>query len=918
MTATARLRGGLVDRHDELEALDGLIGAARAGSSGVLVLKGESGIGKTALLDEGGDTAAGMQLLRVSGIESEFGLSFAALHHLLLPLLDRVDDLPGPQRDALASAFGRREGAQPTAFLIGLAVLTLFANIGAREPVVCLIDDADFLDDASAEVLAFAARRLNADPVLMLFAMAGDGPAAWRFGAFPTLDIDGLSSEAARQLLDSAVGPALDRAVRERLVGELEGNPLALLEVAGELTPGQLTGASALPASLPLGERLETILLRRVRGLPDDSQRLLVIIAAERSGEPAVIWRAADLLGIDHRALVPAESLVRRGSQITFRHALVRSAVYTAAKESWRHDAHQALASSMDPVTDADRAVWHRATASPRPNETTAAGLEEAAVGAKRRGGYREASSFLELAARLTPERGERARRRFAAADAQLSAGGVDKASGLLLQTEVGELDELHQARARRLRATLALAQGVDSHASSLLLEAAQALERFDATESRSAYLQALTLTMFAGRVAAPDDVARTARAARDAPAVAPRRATSSDWLLDGYAYLLGGDYEHAAPLLRRGVHLSRRGDDVAVFGPSYQAAFVLWDDDALHALATNRVALARASGDLRDLPNGLSQLGAYEILAGRFDDAELRFVEADELARTTGNPGLLGNTQVGQLMLAAWRGDEARARDLAQVCAADGTARGLGAYVGYAKHAVAVLELGLGNYEAALHAAQDACLDALLETRTLPDLVEAAVRTGERKVAAAAVQLLERSARAGGTEWGLGMLSRSQALLASSANAEPFYGDAIERLNRSRATTMLARTRLVYGEWLRRRRRRRHARTELSAALESFEAMGASAFAQRAATELAATGERIRKRAPETTVVLTPHEWRIASLVGQGSTNSEVAAQLYISPKTVEYHLGKIFRKLGVSSRTQLANVLLTMSQDG
>ena len=906
----------LVDRAAECEVLDRLLDGAHTGSSGVLLLRGEPGIGKTSLLDYAIEAASDMRVLNVGGVQAEFDLPFAALQLLLTPISDRIEELPKPQRHALDAAVGRGAGAPSDRFLVGLAVLTLLSNAADEKPLVCAVDDVEWLDDASAEVLAFVARRLESEPLVLLLTCGDPAGGGLRFNKLPELEVNGLSEADSRELLSRAAGSGLGDEVRDRLVGELEGNPLALLELARELTAAQLSGSSPLPDALPLSARLEETLLRGVRALPSETQSLLLLVAAERSGEPDLLWRAADQLGISQSALGPAESVLRTGTQIAFRHGLVRAAVYASATEGLRRDAHLALAGAMDPVLDRHRAAWHSARASVGADESIAAELQASAETAMDRGGYPAAGAFLELSAQHTPKASRRATRRLDAVQAQLSAGALDKASTLLTQASADELNELQRAHARRLRASLAFARGENGHTWKLLLEAARELEPYDVWEARATYLQALTLTMFAGRLAS-HDVAETARAARAAPPVPASEATPTDLLLDGFALLFSESHARAEPTLRRAVEAVRDSGGLEAVGPAYQAAFELWDDEALYALATRRVELARTGGALLALPNALSQLGTYEVMVGRFDVAAATFDEGREISAATGDAGMLGKSDLGSLILAAWRGKEAEAKALAHECASDGAARGIGTFVGLAQYALSVLELGQGHYRSALSAAQGASLDALLVTRTLPELVEAAVRCGEAEVAAEAVDRLAESTLASSTHWGLGTLARSRALVAADADAEDLYLEAIDHLQRCRVTTQLARTRLVYGEWLRRAPRRREAREQLRAACEMFDGMGAGAFAGRAEVELAATGEHVRMRSPTTLQNLTPHEVRIARLAGEGATNLEIGAQLYISPRTVEYHLSKVFRKLGISSRVELPQALGDVKPD-
>jgi DNA-binding CsgD family transcriptional regulator len=869
------------------------------------------------LLEHAIGRASGFRVGRVGGVDSEFDLPYAGLHQLLVPFLDEIEALPRPQRDALASTLGLIEAQRSDRFLTALAVLTLLSNAARDTGLLCAVDDAEWLDEASAQVLSFVARRLLSEGIAMLFTFGAPFPTPTGLAPFRELSFEGLSQASSRKLLDEEVDGTLDSGVRDRLIVEVEGNPLALIELAQLLTPDQLGGLTPLPEALPLGDRLEKSLMRNVRGLSNDARSVLVLVASERSGDPGLLQRAADGLGLAQTAIGDAESVLRLGSQITFRHGFVRSAVYALASETSRRDAHLALAAAMDPVADQDRIAWHRATASADADETVAGDLEASARKARDRGGHAAAAAVLELAARMTPDPTRHATRLLVAVEAELNAGALQKAFALLSQVSSHLLDDGQRAEAQRLRGILELAGGADGGTSTLLLEAAQALAPFDPRKARDTCLDALATVMYAGRLAADGSVPEAVRVARSIAVPSKAKTTAADALLDGFATRFTEGSAAAAPALKRGIKLARKNGGVRAMGPAYQAAFELWDDGALHALAQRRVDLARGSGALIALPNGLSQLAAYEVIVGRFGAAEACFEEADEISEAIGSPGLLGQSGIGALVLAAWRGQEARARALAEACARDGAARGFGVFIGFAQSALSVLELSLGRYREAMVAAQDASLDPVLVTRVLPDLVEAAARCGEQQLAAQAAAELEESTTASGTDWALGTLARSQALLASGREAEALYREAVDRLQRCRATTQLARARLLYGEWLRRARRRMDAREELRAASQLFESMGALAFADRAQNELAATGERVHRRTPETLELLTPQESRIAGLVAQGASNSEAAAHLFISSRTVEYHLAKVFRKLRISSRSELDRSLREARQE-
>lgn len=911
----------LVDRAVECQVIDRLLEAARDGLSAALVLRGEAGIGKTALLDYTAESAADMRIARVVAVESEMELAYAAVHQLLAPVLHRMDDLPAPQANALAVALGIVNGVSPNKFLVGLGVLNLLAEMAREQPLVCLIDDEQWLDRASAEALAFVARRLGAEGIVLVFAVREPTEARVEpLDRLPELRIEGLPEQDARELMKRAVSGRLDSHVRDRLIFETRGNPLALLELAVELTPAQLAGVAALPEPLPLGARLEQSFIRRVRRLPTDTQLLLLLLAAESSGDERVLWRAAEQLGIAPEAVGAAESegLLHFG-RLAFRHPLVRSVVYRTAPMAERRRVHQSLAEATDSGSDPDRQAWHTAAASLGPDEDLAAELERSAHRTGERGGYAAAAALLERSARLTPDQRQRAERTLAAAQADLAAGAADKASALLAEASSQLTDASQRARAQRLRGELAFAVGQGGNTATILLKAARALEPFDARLARDTHLEALEAAIQAGHFGTSGGLLEAGREAAQAARSLESQGRASDLLLDGLASLLTQGHSVALPTLRGAIEQLRHGEDARLLGLGCQVAVELWDDEALHTLATRQVQLARDTGALTILPRALGESkAAYELLVGRLDAAEQCLDEGREVAKAVGNPALLGRLSSVEVQVAAWRGLESRARSLAETCAREATARGEGSIVRVVQYATAILEIGLGRYKAAFAAAREAREGDSLFAVTLPDLIEAAIRSGEPEAAAAAARELADAALPCGTDWALGLLARSRALLAPDGDAESLYEVAMHHLKRCRATPQLARARLLYGEWLRRARRRRDAREQLRAAYQMFASMGAEAFAERAAMELAATGKRARARTVETMGLLTSQEARIARLAGEGVSNPEIAAQLLISPRTVEYHLHKVFRKLGVASRTQLAHSMLESGDGG
>ncbi|HEX5437795.1 MAG TPA: AAA family ATPase [Gemmatimonadaceae bacterium] len=911
-------------RRSECASLDRLLEDVRGGQSRVLILRGDAGVGKTALLDYVAASAPEYRVARSAGVESEMELAFAGLHQLCAPMLPHLAHLPGPQRDALGTAFGLTRGAAADHFLVGLAVLGLLSRVAEEQPLLCLVDDAQWLDLASAQVLGFVARRFVAEPMALVLAVREPRDEVV-LENLPVMMVSGLNDSDARELLDSVVPGRLDERVRDRIVAETRGNPLALLELPLGLTAAELAGGFGLPDPRPLTRVIEQSFLRRVRSLPLATQRLLLLAAAEPMGDAPLLWRAAERLGIGSGASAPAVAggLMELGVRVRFRHPLVRSATYRAATASQRQEVHRALAAVTDARTDPDRRAWHRAHGSVGPDETVAGELERSADRAQGRGGIAAAAAFLERASALTPDPARRAARALAAAQAKFEAGAPNAADELLAAAELGPLDELQRARMARLRAHIVFVRSRGSDAPPLLLDAARQLETLDVGLARDTYLEALGATIFVGRLGAHGGAwaAEVARAAPPAPH--PPRAT--DLLLDGVATRFADGYRAGAEPLKRALRSLReqvargRGGimrwlwTACPVAPEPMAPD-LWDDEAWHELAIAAVRLARDAGALATLPLALSYLATVHVHAGEFDAASALIQEADAITESTGNAPL----RYTSLALAAWRGDATRTPKLIEAAVKDATARGEGRAIGLAGYATAVLYNGLGRYNAALAGARRACDhdDPGFYGWSLMELVEAGVRSGTHDVAANALRQLEERARAAGTDWALGTLARSRALLEDGQRADALYREGVERLARCRIIVHLARARLVYGEWLRRENRRVDARKHLRVAYEMFSRMGAEAFAERARGELLATGETVRKRTVNTHDVLTAQEALVARLAAQGRTNSEIGTQLFISPRTAEYHLRKVFTKLGINSRRSLRDTLHDSTQ--
>ena len=893
--------------------LDRLVAGARAGRSQALVLRGEAGVGKTALLDELAQRTPGFRVVRVTGAESEMELAFAGLHQLCAPMLDGLDGLPGPQRDALATAFGLSTGHPPDRFLVGLAALSLLSDAAEQQSLLCLIDDGQWLDRVSAQTLAFVARRLLAERVAMVFAVR-DASGNQELAGLREFVVGGLRDSDARELLDSAVAGRLDKRVRDRIVAETHGNPLALLELPRGLTAAQLAGGFALPDALPLASQIEQSFLRRVQSLPARTQQLLLTAAAEPVEDVPLLLRAAERLGIGPEAAAPAEAagLFELGARVRFRHPLVRSAAYRSANMAERQDVHRALAEATDPDADPDHRAWHRAHAAVGLDETVASELERSADRAQGRGGVAAVAAFLEKAAALTPDPARRIARTLAAAQAKFNAGAPDAADELLLVVEVGPLDELERAQAALLRAQIVFARSRGSDAAPLLLDAARRLEPLDSGLAREAHLEALGAVIFAGRLGGRPGLREAAEAARAAP-TGPQPPRPTDLLLDGVATRFTKGYVAGAPPLRRALQALEReagsGDGdimrwlwLACPVAPEPVAPELWDYETWRELATRAVRLARDVGALTVLPVALSYRAGVHVHAGEFAAAGALIEEADAIARATGNAPL----RYTSLMLDAWRGEESQALRTIEAAVRDATARGEGRALGLAGYATAVLHNGHGRYEVALAHAQQACSheDLGFFGWSLVELIEAAARSGAAEAAESALRQLEGRSLAAGTDWALGILARSSALLSEGHAAESRYREAVDRLGRTQIVPQLARAHQLYGEWLRREHRRIDAREQLRIAHDMLSRIGAEAFAERARRELLATGETIRMRTVQTRAELTAQEVQVGRLAGNGLTNPEIGAQLFLSPRTVEWHLHKVFAKLDVDSR--------------
>jgi DNA-binding CsgD family transcriptional regulator len=914
-TDAARLGG----RRDELSVLGGLIDAVRAGESRVLVVHGEPGVGKTALLDYLAGQARGCRVARVAGVQSEMELAFAGLHQLCAPMLDRLERLPVPQQDALRAAFGLVAGPPPDRFFVGLAALSLLSEEAGERPLVCLIDEEQWLDQASARALGFTARRLGGAPVGLVFAARDPGA---ELAGLPELEVDGLADDDARALLDSALAGPLDERVRDLIVAETRGNPLALLELPRGVSPTELAGGFGLPGAAPPTARIEDGFTRRMEALPTETRRLVLLAAADPSGDQALVWRAAGRLGIPIQAGAPAveAELVEFGGRVRFRHPLARSAAYRSVSIQARREMHAALAEVTDPAADPDRRAWHRAQAAVGPDEEVAVELERSAGRARARGGLAAAAAFLERSVALTANPARQAERALAAAQASLQAGAFGNALDLLAAAESGPPDEFASAQVDLLRGHIVFASGHATEASSLLLTAARRLAAFDLDLARETYLSAWGAAILAGdRCEEGGVLMEICRAVRalPPPAGGPRPL---DLTLAGLAVLFTDGHAAAASTLQQAAKAftSSPVKEVLRWGwVAASASSAVWDYERFYAISASQVRLARDIGAFAQLPLYLSQVGIARAWMGDFAGADSVAAESGSVAARTGSrfpPYTL-------LLLRALQGraDEASAAIASAIEQA--AISGQGSAATFAHWTAAILNNGLARYEAAVSAARQAAanpFDPWGALWALPELVEAASRIGKHELACDALKRLAVMTQAFGNDPALGIEARCRALVSHGADADDLYREAIDRLGRTRLRPELARAHLLYGEYLRREGRRADARKQLRTAHDMLAVIGMGAFAERARRELVVTGERVPKRSAETRDQLTPQEKQIAGLAGDGHTNPEIAGQLFLSARTVEWHLGKVFGKLGVSSRRELNKALVRRGQAG
>lgn len=916
MTRNSRSPEQLVGRRTECGALDDLIAGVRGGRSAALLLLGEAGIGKTALLEYAQRNATGCRIGRATGVESETELAFGGLHQLCVPFLDHAARLPDPQRDALGTAFGMNAAPPPDRFLVGLAVLGLLAEAAADRPLICIVDDAQWLDQVSTQILVFVARRLLVERVALVFAMR-DAGADHALMTLQRLEVPSLNGYDAGALLDAATRGPLDDRIRGRILAEARGNPLALLELPRTLTAAELAGGFGSPDARPVVNQMEEGFVRRVRSLPAGTRRLLLIAAAEPGGDVTLLRRAARRLGIaadDAAAPAEAAGLLTLDTWVRFRHPLVRSAAYRAAPARDRRIVHRALSEETDARSDPDRRAWHLACATAGFDESVASGLERSADRARARGGVAAAAAFLARAAQLTPDPAHRGARSLAAAQAKHQAGSFGEALTLLDAADLNPLDELARAQSTLLRGRVMFASRSASAGLPVLLDAAKRLEPLDADLARATYRDAIYAALTAGRIPGDEAIERVARATLTmAPTPDPTR---TGLLLEGLARVTVEGYPAGVPLLREALTALRdakltKDQGLGWLPLACRMAHDAWEFDTWSVLSARLVELARGSGALSVLPSALLLRLSNRIYAGDLTEAASLVAEATSIGEATGS---FFFAHYGALVIEPWRGAEAETRQVIDAITHDMLLRGEGKVLTATGWAAAVLHNSLGRYEEGYAAARRGSLypqELGLSIGSTIELVEAAARTDRPAEAAAAADRIGEMARASGTDWALGTAAGVAAQVSDGSEADELYREAVERLDRAGVRMEAARFRLLHGEWLRRANRRDDAREQLGLAHELLSEIGADAFAERARREYEATGASVRRRPAPTPATLTSQEAQIARLAADGMTNPEIGARLFISPRTVEWHLSTVFAKLGITSRRQIRTKL-------
>jgi DNA-binding CsgD family transcriptional regulator len=906
----------LIDRIEETARVNTLLDQVRDGMSGALVLRGEAGIGKSAILNATVESAQDLSVIRLEGIESEMQLGYAALHRLLLPHLPRLEHLPEPQRDALKSAFGLTSLAPADRFMVSLAALSLLGDAAREIPLLIVVDDAQWLDRESVGALVFVARRLQADRIALIFGVRESIDVGATFQGIPELLLSGLETDFARELLTASVPDPVSYRVAERIISVTRGNPLALMELSGELTSEHLSEQAPLPDPLPISDLIEARFLRQIQELPAETQIVLLVAAADSEGDPDTLRRAAAVLGISPADIEPARDagLLNLRPHIEFRHPLVRSAVYGGATAENRRRVHHALATVTDGDDEADRRALHLALGAIGPDEDLAAALERSAAQARSRGGYAAESSFLVRAADLSPEPQRQAGRLLAAAQATFLAGNVGYSESLLDRARPHLVDPMERAQAQRLEGHLR-SVGNGQFAPALLFDAAKAFEPLDRAVSHHSLLEAFMNFLVYQQFTVGTTGVEIAQAALDSLDAQSTPTTATDVLLRGVAMRYAGNYSEAVPAMREAVRARVTMSPEEINQWIYIGNIIaveLWDEEGARGTMERLEQAARPRGALPALQRALLGIALVDCRCGRFASARERYSELHDVTMTIG-----AHVEFYDLLdvdLLCWQGDpQARAKVAELIEGADAFC--LASVVHSANLALSFLDLAEGQYEEALVTARSVTKgDAMgWGCQALPVVVEAGMRCGNREFASEALTSLAERAPVSGTPWALGLLARCRALMADGPNAAALYEQALQHFDKTSLAPEIARTHLLYGEWLRRQKQRTEAREQLRRSYEMFDTMGARSFAERARIELLATGERARARRAESAHDLTPRELQIARLAADRATSREIASQLFISPNTVDYHLRKVFQKFGISSRRELVGLLPT-----
>lgn len=905
-------------RDSECAQIDRLLTAARERRSDALVVRGDAGIGKSTLLEYAAQQASGLQVLRTAGIQTESELPFAGVHNLLLPVLDHSAAIPGRQEAALLGAFGLGPGTEEDRFLISLAVLSMLAEVAESAPLVCLIDDAQWLDGPSADALTFAARRVQAEGIAIVFAARDDPVRPFVAQGVAELRLAGIDADSAGAILAERSSQPVSAAVRDRLVTDTLGNPLALTELVKSLSADQIAGRAALPAELPVSTDLERLYLARAADLPADTQTMLLVAAAHDNGQLDGVLRAAQALGAEATALDEAEKsgLLRvDAAVVSFVHPLMRSAIYRGATTQRRREAELALAAVLDGDADADRRAWHLANAAAGPDTAVADQLHEAAERARARGGHAAAAAAWQRAAALTAAPLQRAWRLTEAAGAAWSAGQPDRARTLLDQAVPLADDAQLQARIGQLRGSIEATCGNPAAAYAILVNASERITTLDPTRAALMLDQAGQLAWFNGDLVRLCEISRRITELSDHSELKLAGAQ----VIIGLSGVLRGDTTDTAARLRQAAVLAENSSEARELMAAAAGAMFLGDDSRAIDLFSTAVAKARAGGEAAGLPLLLALLAQAETLSSRYPAAVADATEGLRLAEETGQQNPTANLHGVLALNAAIRGNAEECRQHAEMALIQALGHRLGPPAAVASWSLALLDLGAGRPAEAfdrlesLAAAGPGEGNRILTLLATADLIDAAMRTEHRAAATAGLEQLRIWATDTGAPWANAMVARCQGLLVTDGEQDRLFAEALNLHASAGRPFDTARTQLLYGTSLRRRRRRADARKYLRTAHETFERLGARPWAEQAATELQATGETARKRDVSTVDQLTPQELQIARFVAQGETNRAIATSLFLSPRTVDYHLRKIFNKLGITSRAEVIRLFVS-----